>query len=624
MNFTQNLTNYYRNQTIDVEIGNTPVGGNNPIRLQSMTNTDTQNIDETVQQTIKIIEAEADYVRITTPNLKDVEALEQIKYILKSLGYNHPLVADIHFNNKAAEFAAMVVEKIRINPGNFINTSKNQNDNELELICEKFLPLLEICKKNNTAIRIGTNHGSLSPRIVEKYGDTPLGMVEATMEYLRICRDAKFERLVISLKSSNTVVMVQACRLLVSKMLNEDLNYPLHLGVTEAGEGEDGRIKSAIGIGALLVDGIGDTIRVSLTESPEKELPVAKQILEYSLLRKNQNVVDEIEQFFNPYELNFRQTNICQNIGTTKPPIVITDLSKIENIDNEILAQIGYKFIDNQYIKSDIASDYIYLGDKLLTLELDNFKIIQNQKVWKNQANCFPLFKFEEFEKSNQKSDVLNFVIINYKDIFKKNFEKVISNKSIVLILEQFENNYIGELRNILFKLHNLENKAPLIFSKQYFENKIESLQIKSSIDLSVFLIDGFVNGIFIKNDGEIEIKNIVETSFSILQAARLRTSKTEYISCPSCGRTLFDLEKTTAKVREKTSHLKGLKIAIMGCIVNGPGEMADADYGYVGAGVGRVTLYKNKDIIKKNIPEQDAVNELIELIKVNGDWIEK
>jgi (E)-4-hydroxy-3-methylbut-2-enyl-diphosphate synthase len=615
MNYCISLTNYNRNQTIEVQIGSTPIGDKHPIRLQSMTNTDTSDIENTLNQTIEIINKGADYVRITTPNIQDIVALAEIKKRLRSLGYQTPLIADIHFNTKVAFAAAEIVEKIRINPGNFAYSSTSNTD-ELEIIKKRLIPLLEICKKYKTAVRIGTNHGSLSKRIIEKFGDTPLGMVEATLEFLRICKEVDFRNIVISLKSSNTVIMVQACRLLVQKMNEENLNYPLHLGVTEAGEGEDGRIKSAIGIGALLIDGIGDTIRVSLTEAPEKEIPVSKLITSYSISRKDSEKFEEItSSFFDPFSRLQRQTFNVNNIGANNIPVVISNFSNFRGKNNELYSLIN----------KDFTPDYIYLGDKDNIIELpENVNYIINSDKWKNKKNVFPLFDFENFLESKNRSEKLNFILIDYTNIHLPSFDKINNNSNVVFILHNITDNYISELRLAFSYLNNKKSKNPVIIFKESYEKEITDFQIKTSIDLSVFLIDGLINGIYLSNNSKINNVDIVKTSFAILQVSRLRISKTEYISCPSCGRTLFDLEGAIAKIRKKTNHLKGLKIAIMGCIVNGPGEMSDADYGYVGAGAGRITLYKNKEIIKKNIPETDAVEELILLIKKYGDWIEE
>lgn len=605
MKYCKSLTNYERIETSEVQIGDIPIGKNNPIRLQSMTNTNTQDIEKTFLQSKKIIDEGADYIRITTPTLKDVEAIEKIKQKLKEKKINNPIIADIHYNAKIAFAAAEKIEKIRINPGNFAFSTNHQKD-ELQTIRDNFIPLLETCKRNNTAIRIGTNHGSLSKRIIEKYGDTPEGMVEATLEFLRICKEENFKNIVISLKSSNTVIMVQACRLLVERMNIENMNFPLHLGVTEAGDGEDGRVKSAIGIGALLTDGIGDTIRVSLSEAPEKEIPVSKKIIEYAIERKTKNKLPEIKNnFFDPFNSLRRKTFAVKNIGKNNVPIIISDAENLENLDKTNYPD----YIFNKNNINDIYNDFQYY--------------ITYYKNWNFNQNTFPLFLFDEYISSDKKSPELNFVKINYADILNPDFEKINNNPTIVLITDYKSDNFIGETRMILSNLSTKKSQNPLVINYTNSEKDFTDFQLKTSVELSTFLIDKLIDGIFIKNK-KIEKSEIIKTSFSILQASRLRISKTEYISCPTCGRTLFNIEETISKIKKETSHLKGLKIAIMGCIVNGQGEMADADYGYVGAGEGKITLYKNKEIIKKNISEEYAVDELIKILKENNHWKEK
>ena len=611
-----NLINYKRFQSNTVKIGEIPIGADFPIRLQSMTNTDTLNIHETVEQCKKIIDEGADFVRLTTQTVKHAEKLSEIKAELHKAGYPHPIIADVHFNPKVAEIAAEIVEKVRINPGNYI-AQKQKNkfsytaqeyDDEIKIIQKRIRPLLEICKKNNTVIRIGTNHGSLSERIMSKYGDTPKGMVEATMEFLRICKEENFYDIVISLKSSNTVVMVQACRLLVEQMKIENMYFPVHLGVTEAGNDKEGRVKSAVGIGALLVDGIGDTIRVSLTESPEKEIPVAKLIVKYSIERKKQTILSEIkEKFFNPYEYNKRETKQCLDIGSKNVPIVIANYTEQEDL---------------QYAENEQKPDFIYIKNLSFdTTRYPDLKFIINYENWTENRNSFPFFNLSSFLSAKKISDKINFIKLSVSELHPITIDFLKKQKNIVLISDLKTNNFLGELRLLFNILYKNDCKVPVIIKNNYQHNEIEHLQIQAAINFGSFFIDGFGNGIFINNKGKIKLKTITDLSFNILQATRVRISKTEYISCPGCGRTLFDLEATVAEIKEKTSHLKNLKIGIMGCIVNGPGEMADADYGYVGAKKNLITLYKNKKIIKKNIPEHQAVDELLNLIKENNDW---
>jgi (E)-4-hydroxy-3-methylbut-2-enyl-diphosphate synthase len=619
--YCNSLTDYSRFLTREVNIGGVAMGGNNPIRIQSMTNTHTMDTLATVEQCIRIINAGADYVRITAPGVQDAENLAAIKKELRKKGYQTPLIADIHFNPKAAEVAAAIVEKVRINPGNYIDKkrfekidySDKEYKQELERIHNKLLPLLDICKQNGTAIRIGVNHGSLSDRIMSRYGDTPLGMVEAAMEFLRICNTENFHNLVISLKSSNTRVMVQAYRLLVATMMQENMNYPLHLGVTEAGDGEDGRIKSAVGIGSLLADGLGDTVRVSLSEEPEAEIPVAKELVGYFANRKTSQTILQIdEKLKNPFKYNKRESRVLENIGGSRQPIVIIDYQeRLETADN-------------------IAPDYIYLnaGFDVSKLNPDQ-KYIYNLHDWfktaRHLSNVYPLATDAEFNFYGCKSNTMNFVILSSMELSELLIERLKEKESnnVVLIVETFNSNGVADQRAFFYKLMETGIKVPVIINRNYSEDNILKFQLKSACDVGILFIDGFGDGIWLRNADEKASKVILSTSLGILQASRVRMSKTEYISCPSCGRTLFDLQTTIAQIKERTNHLKHLKIGIMGCIVNGPGEMADADYGYVGAAAGKITLYKGKEVIKKNIPAIDAVNELVQLIKDNGDWVE-
>ncbi len=611
-----NLFQYNRFKTRSVKVGNINIGGDSPICVQSMTSTNTLKTDETVKQSLKIIEAGGELVRITAQGIREAENLKNIKKEIRKAGFETPLAADIHFNPKAAFTAAKIVEKVRINPGNFVDKradfskvefTKIEYQAEIQKIEDKLIPLLEICKENKTALRVGVNHGSLSDRIMSYYGDTPKGMVESAMEFLRICMQENFLNVVVSLKSSNTRVMVQANRLMLAKMLDEGMNFPLHLGVTEAGEGEDGRIKSAVGIGTLLADGIGDTIRVSLTEPPEDEIPVAEKLVNYFDERINHKQINEVDIIpINFFEYNKKNTRVVENIGGNNLPVVISDKEGNE----------------------ELYPEFVYLGDQFIfdsSHKKSNFII--DEQNWDQQIiyddNVFPLFKsFNNFYLSDSKSSKLNFLKINCSEINDENLLKINNQDNLVLILETTNKNGFADQRAAFFKLMNSSCDFPVIIKRSYKENNLEDLQLKSASDIGGLFLDGLGDGIWIDNKGSIDEQDIINTSFGILQASRVRISKTEYISCPGCGRTLFDLQKTTAKIRKRTSHLKNLKIGIMGCIVNGPGEMADADYGYVGAGPGKITLYKNKEVVKKNIPEENAVEELIQLIKDRGDWI--
>jgi len=650
--YCNSLTTYSRFLTREVKVGHLGIGGHHPIRLQSMTTTDTMDTKATVEQSIRMIEAGCELVRITAPSLNEAKNLEEIKKQLRAAGYNTPICADIHFTPNAAEWAARIVEKVRVNPGNYADKKKFEEIEytdaayaaELERICQRFTPLVKICKEHGTAMRIGTNHGSLSDRILSRYGDTPLGMVESAMEFLRICEDHNYYDIVLSMKASNTQVMVQAYRLLVQQMIETGRNYPLHLGVTEAGEGEDGRIKSAVGIGALLEDGLGDTIRVSLTEEPEFEIPVARILVERYTTRKNKpetavsNPKPEttkpetavIELPYDPYQYERRHSLDVFNIGGKNVPRVLADFSSKEKITPATFFACGYNYSVqlDKWNLSDQAADYVYAGDNVVNFELPGtLGVIYNSETWKkhsNQNQCYPLFCADEFFKSDKKSDKLNFVAFDLETLTKH--LALITNHSskITLVFDTFSVNAMTELRQMFILLEEHNCKVPVIIKRNYKDLPEEHFQLFSSTDIGGLLLDGFGDGVWIKQQNCVSPKIVNSTAFGILQAARTRISKTEYISCPSCGRTLFDLQETTAKIRAVTDHLKGIKIGIMGCIVNGPGEMADADYGYVGTGPGKISLYKGKEVVKKNVPTEKAVNELIDLIKENGDWVEK
>ena len=636
MKYCNSLTSYSRFKTREVMIGGIGFGGNNPIRVQSMTTTDTMDTIATVEESIRMIEAGCELVRITAPSKRDAENLKNIKEELLKRGYNTPIVADIHFTPNAAEIAAKIVEKVRVNPGNYADKKKFEEieytdktyQDELNRIRDKFTPLVKICKEHGTAMRIGTNHGSLSDRILSRYGDTPKGMVESAMEFLRICRDENYHEIILSMKASNTRVMVQAYRLLVAEMIKERMNYPLHLGVTEAGEAEDGRIKSAVGIGALLEDGIGDTIRVSLTEAPEHEMPVAFNLLKNFTNRNNsQKIKDIAKNPLNPFEYSRRKTNKVKNIGGNNVPIVISNLKRKNKIKPSSFFPLGYQYsvpLDKWNI-NDQATDYIFLDDKKIDFEIPGtLRLIYNFKFWKKNQEGYPLLSSDEYLNNNKLSEEINFIEIYFKNLCEDLFTKITKDPTAVLIVKTDNVNGLAEQRRIFIELINRNIKTPVIISRDYNQLDAKYLQLNSSSDIGGLLIDGLGDGITVNNNKEGESLHINSTAFGILQASRTRISKTEYISCPSCGRTLFDLQETTAKIRKVTDHLKGVKIGIMGCIVNGPGEMADADYGYVGTRPGKITLYKEKTVVKKNIDEELAVDALIDLIKEHGDWVEK
>lgn len=611
-----NFFNYKRRISSETQIGDTPLGGNSPIRIQSMTSTNTNDTEASAEQSIRIIEAGADYVRLTAQGVREAENLKNIKEEIRKKGYNTPLIADIHFNPRAAEAAALYVEKVRINPGNFVDGAKRfegkeytdeEYAQEIEKIRTKFISFLDICKEHKTAVRIGVNHGSLSDRIMTRYGDTPEGMVESCMEFLRICVEQDFHDIAISMKASNTLVMTQAVRLLVKQMDEEGLNFPLHLGVTEAGDGEDGRIKSAVGMGALLSDGIGDTVRVSLSEDPEYEVPVAKKMVDYVLERTNHLPIDaQVNKDYSQFSSIRRKTYRVGNIGESQLPVVISDRSN------------GSFDFDVHFLP-----DYIYVGNSLSEKTPRSISVIVDAEGWKGEKNTYPLFDKTNYKNIVNSDAEINFLKIGYPDLSAETIEFLKSRKDIVIILSTNHTNGVGEQRAFIHTLMNNDCEIPVIIHRSYNENEPEDIQIKAGVDFGTVFLDGFGNGIMIENTGSISQKKTDACAFGILQASRIRTSKTEYISCPSCGRTLFDLQSTVAKIKESTAHLKHLKIGIMGCIVNGPGEMADADYGYVGAERGKVSLYKKQECIKKNIPSDLAVERLIQLIKDNNDWVE-
>ena len=634
--YCPSLVEYKRFNSRTVNIGDLPIGSKYPIRVQSMTTTNTLDIAGTINQSIKIFDAGSDYVRITAPSIKEAKALKEIKKGLNDRGYKKPLIADIHFTPNAAIEAAKIVEKVRVNPGNYADRKKfltfeytdQEYKSELDRIHERFSPLVKVCKEYGTALRIGTNHGSLSDRIMNRYGDTPNGMVESALEFIRICRDYNFHEIVLSMKSSNPIVMVQAYRLLVSKMIQEKMNYPLHLGVTEAGEGMEGRVKSSIGIGALLEDGLGDTIRVSLTEEPEYEIPVAKKIVDRYVARsKHEKIKNSYIDILNPFDYKRRNTDIVFNIGKNNVPIVILDLLGVNKIDLHVLEDCGYSYnskTDKWTIK-DLAADYLYIGNKSIDLELPpQLRVICSYSIWKKNNknfNIYPQMTVDEY--INENINGFKFLYLSCKEnINNKLIDLINKDKNVVIIIDTFNIHGLVDQRNLICNLINFKVSAPIIIARCYHDLSLDDIQINASIDIGGLFIDGLGDGLLLYNNS-ISIKEANKLSFEILQSTRTRITKTDFISCPSCGRTQFDLMETTAMVREKTSHLKGLKIAIMGCIVNGPGEMADADYGYVGTGFEKISLYKGHDVIKKDISSKNSVDELINLIKDNGDWVE-
>jgi len=625
-------------------VGDLALGGDAPIRIQSMTTTNTQDVESSVEQCISMISVGSELVRLTAPSIKDADALEQIVGGLREQGYETPVVADIHFTPNAALRAADFVEKVRVNPGNYADKKKFDHHEytdesyaqELERIKEKFTPLVLKCKKLKRVIRIGTNHGSLSDRITSRYGDTPLGMVESALEFLRIAEEFEFYEMVISMKSSNTIVMIQAYRLLVKRMKEEGMDYPLHLGVTEAGDGEDGRIKSAIGIGTLLEDGIGDTIRVSLTEPPEAEIPVARILVDRYKDRQTKEGTPDIEPVpisINPFNYSRRDTNEVGKIGGNSVPVVVQTLLKNVEITKTNLLGVGYRYstVDDKWNILDNACDAIFTGSQVVPFKLPGtLMVLMNGEDWEMKARGiegaerhYPVWSVEEWNerKKSQEKGVVHFIRAERNNL-TQDFIDSLSRADVVLVLETSQINAMLDLRTSIMKLDEMSSRVPVVLRRTIDGVDKEQFTLFQSIDLGGVLIDGLGDGVWVEGE-EVSLADRNNLAFGILQATRTRISKTEYISCPSCGRTLFDLEETTAKIRKATSHLKGLKIGIMGCIVNGPGEMADADYGYVGTGPGKITLYREKVVVKKNVSEEEGVKALIELIKSEGDWLE-
>lgn len=657
--YTPSLTQYIRRKTVTVAIGDVPMGSDYPIRVQSMTTIDTMDTLGSVEQSIRMIEAGCEYIRITAPSVKEAQNLENIRKELRARGYTTPLVADIHFTPNAAELAARIVEKVRINPGNyadrkrfeFIDYSDDAYTAELERIRAKFMPLVRICKEYGTAMRIGTNHGSLSDRILSRYGDTPVGMVESALEFLRICEDEHYYNIVLSMKSSNPQVMVQAYRLLVQRLDEEGLKpYPLHLGVTEAGEAEDGRIKSALGIGTLLEDGIGDTVRVSLTEEPEREAPVASALIaRYTNRATDSQPIPAITTYpIDPFRYTRRTTHEVANFGGQNVPRVIADYSHVAVVDHDVLPPIGHFYlpVPDKWRMNDLGADYIYTGSQPAQFMLPNgLKEILDYTTWQSiasQTDALPLLTAAAYSAARTTSGLLhtrlNFVQISLADLSDELIETVRTDKTVVLVITTPNAHAMPELRRLFVALMDNQLTTPVVVQRTYPTVVSEDIPLYAATDVGGLLIDGLGDGIMLSGEtppshptplpnpalpDTDELKRLNSLAFGILQAARTRITKTEYISCPSCGRTLFDLQETTARIRQRTDHLKGVKIGIMGCIVNGPGEMADADYGYVGIGRDKIALYRGQEVIKKSVPANRAVDELIDLIREDSRWIE-
>ena len=651
--YCEDLFHYKRRTSQEVDIGGVPVGGKNPIRIQSMTIANTRDTEATVNEVIQLAEAGCDYVRITAPSKKEAENLQNIKDEVRRRGYTVPLIADIHFTPNAAEIAARIVDKVRINPGNYADKkrfhvfefSDEEYREELERIREKFSPLVKICKEQGTAMRIGTNHGSLSDRIMNRYGDTPAGMVESAMEFLRICGEHDFHDIVLSMKASNPKVMVQAYRLLVAKMNEEKMDYPLHLGVTEAGDGEEARIKSASGIGTLLEDGLGDTIRVSLTEDSVYEPGVGKKLADRYPVRGNHkpivHLLDKNIQLtgdnadFNPFEFTPRASRKILNVGGNEEKRVIADYSKKPNVRRLTLKAVDHHYepATDTWKKGEHACDFIYLGNRDLPFEApESSGLIYDYEHWIEQGkpvSAFPLFSRDTYQNRSAQNPDLNFLKLKVSEITPDLLKEVKAAPGLCLILESDNPHNYPELRKALIDMYRFGIDAPVILKAGYEMDDKERFILKASTDIGGLLIDGMGDGTWINYTNAYEqdpvesIRLCNRVNFGILQATGARISKTEFIACPSCGRTQFDLQETTAMVREKTSHLQGVKIAVMGCIVNGPGEMADADYGYVGTGRGKVALYRGKEVVKKNLESREALDELINLIKSDGKWVE-
>ena len=613
------IFNYHRRESSVNRVGDTPMGGSNPIRIQSMTTTPTTDTEASVAQAKRIIEAGGEYVRLTTQGVREAENLKNINAALRAEGITTPLVADVHFNPNVADVAALYAEKVRVNPGNYIDPARTfkqieytdeEYAAELKRLEERFVPFLNICRANHTAVRIGVNHGSLSDRIMSRYGDTPEGIVESCMEFLRICKKQQFNDVVISIKASNTVVMVRSMRLLVSQMDKEDMHYPLHLGVTEAGEGEDGRIKSAVGIGALLADGIGDTIRVSLSEEPEAEIPVARHLVDYITKRNGHMMIPaEASPKFDWLRPERRDTDAVENIGGTNvPAVIVTQFAATPEVE----------------FNPDLTPDYIYVGENLPAERPADQKYIVDFTVWDGTPNTYPIFPYNAVPFMSGYPLIPKFLVMQYGVDAEEYVTCLMNHPEVVVVCVSHHANRLGEQRALVHEMMRAGLRNPVVFCQSYRhtnEHKAD-FQLEAAADMGALMFDGLTDGVWLMNDGDLGVKDIAETAFGILQAARLRTTKTEYISCPGCGRTLYDLRTTIARIKAATAHLKGLKIGIMGCIVNGPGEMADADFGYVGAGRGKISLYRRKECVAKNIPEEEAVERLLQLINEDNEQL--
>ena len=609
------IFNYRRRSSSPIQVGEITLGGDAPIRIQSMTTTNTNDTAACVAQAERIIDAGGELVRLTTQGRREAENLKNINAQLRADGYPTPLVADVHFNANVADVAALYAEKVRVNPGNYVDPARvfkkieytdAEYAEELKKLEDRFVPFLNICREHHTAVRIGVNHGSLSDRIMSRYGDTPEGIVESCMEFLRICKKEQFDNVVISIKASNTVVMVRSVRLLVTEMDKEDMHYPLHLGVTEAGEGEDGRIKSAVGIGALLADGIGDTIRVSLSEEPEAEIPVARHLVDYITKREGHLVVPGTESpQFDWLRPERRPTRAAGGIGGSNTPVVIASLSKT---DKDAAP----------YFNPDMTPDYIYCGSSLPEHRVEGQRYIVDFNAYTGEKNTYPIFPYNATPFiAGAKADV-KFLVLQLGAPSEEYLACLKAHPEVVVVAVSNQQNRLGEQRALTHELWTNGIFNPVVFAQMYSHKQAEKadFQLEAAADMGALMIDALTDGVWLMNDGDIATRDIADTAFAILQAARLRTSKTEYISCPGCGRTLYDLRSTIARIKAATAHMKGLKIGIMGCIVNGPGEMADADYGYVGAGPGKISLYKQKMCVEKAIPESEAVEHLLRFIE--------